>query len=289
MNREEYYAAIQLYKSNSLQHHGILGQKWGHRNGPPYPLSGGDYSKLEKQKMYKHQHLRDNSIYNKKHFDKVISKSDTLSTLSWDPNRTKNTDMFFAAFDKLDKSQYMALFNKKTTIDGSTGYKWQINNKVKDSMKVASEDSATKVFKDLYTKDRDFYNFVSNRLISNFDEGRLNFFKGYREGHKSINKIGKEQITEQDVNNMYRMFNYVIPVQNKDVQNQRQKFFKAMKKAGYGAILDTNDAIYGGFKAKAPVIVFDMDSVVPDSLRKTTIKDKPYAHAALIYRKIFGK
>ena len=30
-------------------HHGILGQKWGHRNGPPYPLDDGDYSKAEKR------------------------------------------------------------------------------------------------------------------------------------------------------------------------------------------------------------------------------------------------
>lgn len=35
----------------SLEHHGIDGQKWGHRNGPPYPLDPNkDYSKEEKKK-----------------------------------------------------------------------------------------------------------------------------------------------------------------------------------------------------------------------------------------------
>lgn len=29
---------IQIYYSNELYHHGIKGQKWGVRNGPPYPL-----------------------------------------------------------------------------------------------------------------------------------------------------------------------------------------------------------------------------------------------------------
>lgn len=28
-----------MNSNNELYHHGILGQRWGHRNGPPYPLS----------------------------------------------------------------------------------------------------------------------------------------------------------------------------------------------------------------------------------------------------------
>lgn len=31
-----------------LQHHGILGQKWGKRNGPPYPLNSNDKSYAER-------------------------------------------------------------------------------------------------------------------------------------------------------------------------------------------------------------------------------------------------
>ena len=34
--------------SESLSHFGILGQKWRHRNGPPYPLGSGDHSAAEK-------------------------------------------------------------------------------------------------------------------------------------------------------------------------------------------------------------------------------------------------
>lgn len=33
----------------SIAHHGILGMKWGHRNGPPYPLGRGDHSANEKK------------------------------------------------------------------------------------------------------------------------------------------------------------------------------------------------------------------------------------------------
>ena len=35
--------------SNELYHHGIKGQKWGKRNGPPYPLDVSDHSESEKK------------------------------------------------------------------------------------------------------------------------------------------------------------------------------------------------------------------------------------------------
>lgn len=37
------------YKSNELYHHGILGQRWGKMNGPPYPLKPSGHSASEKK------------------------------------------------------------------------------------------------------------------------------------------------------------------------------------------------------------------------------------------------
>lgn len=36
-----------------LYHHGILGQRWGRQNGPPYPLGEGDHSSAEKKQAKK--------------------------------------------------------------------------------------------------------------------------------------------------------------------------------------------------------------------------------------------
>lgn len=291
-----------------LWHHGILGQKWGERNGPPYPLGGGDYTQAEKRAIYK-KRKQPNSIYNKKHFDEVLrADKTTLSTLSYDRDRTKNTDMFYATHNALDKHQYNALFNRKipqTLYDENgnslgTGYylKYRIDNSLKKNIKVASEDSGAEIFRNLYKKDRDFYNFVTDdkRMQSYFVNDKYKF-KGYREAGDVLKRMRNDDYvpTAAELQKVYRMFNYVIPYdgqgdarKGRDAYTQRTKFFNACKEAGYGAILDTNDAIYGGFKARSPVIVFDMEQVIPKDIYRTKVSDQQISKMVLIGRKALG-
>ena len=287
-----------------LYHHGIMGQKWGKRNGPPYPLGGGDYTPSEKYYKYK-KHT--SALYKKRHMDsRIRADKDTLSTLSYDQNRTKDAEMFYATYKKLDKHQYNALFNKKipkTLYDENgneigTGefLKYRIDNNVRKDLKVASEDSGAKVFSKLYSKDRDFYNFVTdeNRMQEYFVKDKYKF-KGYRESKTVLDKMKddpKYVPTGNDLQKVYRMFNYVIPYDGAgnarsghDMANQRAKFFKELKGEGYGAVLDTNDAIYGAFKAQAPVIVFDMQQVVPKSVYQTKMSDKVISSAITVGNK----
>lgn len=285
---------------NYLKHHGILGQKWGVRNGPPYPLHGYQYSRNEIQKEYTHRRIGSNNIYNKKHFDTILeADKTTLTTLSYDKDRTKNTDMFYAAHTKLDKHQYNALFNKKTDQVFPPTYKVSIDNKVLHDMKVASEDSGSRIFMDLFSNDRDFCNFVidKSRMESRFREAIRHNFRGYNEALTVLNRIrnNPSSISENDIGTIYRLFNYVLPSDANgdaryanDVRIQRTKFFDALKEAGYGAVLDTNDAIYGGFRTTSPVIVFDMDNVVNSDIRNTSINDIIISRYITTGRKILG-
>lgn len=297
---------MDFFSNEYIAHHGILGQKWGQRNGPPYPLGGGAYTPSEKRAIFKKRKQR-NSIYNKKHFDEVLQVDKaTLSTLSYDENRTKGVDMFYATHDVWDKHQYNALFNRKipkelydedgNSIGTGMCLKYRIDNSLKQNMNVASEDSAAEVFRKLYSKDRDFYNFVNDkdRMQSYFIDDKYKF-KGYREARGVLDKMKDKSYipSADDLQKVYRMFNYVIPYdgagnvrKGNDVYKQRTKFFHALKQEGYGAVLDTNDAIYGGFKARSPVIVFDMEQIVPKSVYQTTVSDKRISEAALAFRKI---
>lgn len=50
---------------DELYHHGIKGQKWGERNGPPYPLDVNDHSALEKKKGWRTSLSKSSSEYKK--------------------------------------------------------------------------------------------------------------------------------------------------------------------------------------------------------------------------------
>lgn len=265
-----------VVRYNELSHHGILGQQWGKRNGPPYPLKGGDYSEREVKMIYDARKRSKRNIYNKKHFDTVIKKGTTLNTLSWNKDRLKNTDYFFAAHTTGDKNRYMSKFGSRKGL-GFHPLKWKIKSKLASDMNVASEDSAANTFKKLFKEDRDFYNYVTDpKRMGSFVPERQASYKEYQESLSVLKKIRESgKVSEDDIDKVYRLFNYTLPNDGggnervrKDVLNQRTKFFDALKEQGYGAILDTNDSIYGYFNSESPVIVFDMANVMPESVKK---------------------
>ena len=308
-----------------LIHYGVPGQRWGNRrwqyeNGSLTPEGYVHYYGANRRGNFIDNGYDDkirlknfigNSVYNKRHFDTTLKADKTqLQTLSYDPNRTKGTDMFYASHKTLDNNVYKALLNKpipKDIVDDDgnvigTGmmYRKAIINSINKDIKVASEDSAAKHFGELYKNDRDFYNFVTdeNRMRKYFVDDKY-IFRGYREAKDVLEKIDKDPKfipDRNDIQKIYRMFNFVIPydggkfdkVGAKDVKKQRAKFFKQLSNAGYGACLDTNDSIYNGLKASSPVIVFDMKSLIPKEVRDTSIKDKRIGIASLAFRKTFG-
>ena len=50
------------FESNYLAHHGILGQKWGKKNGSPYPLDSSQKSAAEKNQTSKTDKHKSNAL-----------------------------------------------------------------------------------------------------------------------------------------------------------------------------------------------------------------------------------
>lgn len=85
-----------------LQHHGIDGQKWGERNGPPYPLKFSAHSAAEKRKNPKK--LIDNQAKKEKK-PSVYSQVKNLS----------NEDLKIGINRMKDEKQYVELASRDIT------------------------------------------------------------------------------------------------------------------------------------------------------------------------------
>ena len=68
--------------------------------------------------------------------------------------------------------------------------------------------------------------------------------------------------------NTYKAFNTTLVLHTKEQQPINDKFYSAMKKAGYGAIRDVNDKENSGYFAKNPLIVFDTDKINVEGFTK---------------------
>lgn len=100
-----------------LAHHGILGQKWGKRNGPPYPLDEKDYSKREKQLKKDARKVRDayNSYLTYEQIYEKANKTDVAKTVSTSENVLKakkeyeNATKAVREYNNLSDTEWKAL------------------------------------------------------------------------------------------------------------------------------------------------------------------------------------
>lgn len=91
---------VSRYNQSILYHHGILGQKWGQRNGPPYPLGSGAHSTREKKAGWRKSLSNSGSVSKKRtsvnepnirqRTSRVETKSDSRKKFELSDNAKRN-------------------------------------------------------------------------------------------------------------------------------------------------------------------------------------------------------
>ena len=85
-------------------------------------------------------------------------------------------------------------------------------------------------------------------------------------------KKDRATLTKSEKNAIYKAFNLTLVNHNSQEVAAQNRFYKELKKKGYSALLDYNDKEYSSYHAKRPVIVFDTNSVVLNSVSEVNPK-----------------
>lgn len=80
--------SVNDYRYYELYHHGIMGQKWGRKNGPPYPLGPSDHSANEKKAGWR-QSLDKRGGFAARTVDRIDRHIDTISDIARNVKESK--------------------------------------------------------------------------------------------------------------------------------------------------------------------------------------------------------
>lgn len=172
--------------------------------------------------------------HRKNKIDGIIKAGEALQRIEMQDTGGKLHEVFYVAKGKHDMNRYKGLLG--FTRAKQTGHAYMMKLEAASDIKVASREKAMNTFGDLLKKDEGFRSDMSRLLY------------GYN---------GSSNLTNSKLKELYEDFNREIVMMNTDKNKPAQKFYDALKSAGYGAIQDVNDMDYSGYKAKNPLIVFD--------------------------------
>lgn len=197
-----------------------------------------------------------------KHYDKVtdrvLGQGSKIGRITSDGSESTNR-AFYGFVNKHDKKRYEGLYGKALSENGPVYRKAM---KAAGDIKVASPESARKVMKNMFDNDKESLG-VFKKTVDDLAEIAPNTKQG-----KLILKAKRELDSGKIGDNTYKAFNSLLVKHDEGYQQINDKFYSAMKKAGYGAIRDVNDKENSGYFAKNPLIIFDTDKIDTEGFTK---------------------
>ena len=219
-----------------------------------------------------------------KHYDKVtdrvFEKGSEIGRLTNNGSEPTNR-AFYGFVNKHDKDRYEGLYGKTL---GANGPVYRKAMRAAGDINVASPESARKVLKNMFDTDKQSFD-VFKKNIDAMASAVPPTTKQGRLWQKAKQELDSGKIGD----NTYKAFNTALVLHDENQQPINDKFYSALKKAGYGAIRDVNDKENSGYFARNPLIVFDTDKIDVEGFTKlgsdhidsmfAKEQGKVYAHA----------
>ena len=198
-----------------------------------------------------------------KHYDKVtdrvFEKGSEIGRLTNNGSEPTNR-AFYVFVNKHDKDRYEGLYGK---ILGANGPVYRKAMRAAGDINVASPESARKVLKNMFDTDKQSFDVFKKNI-----DAMASVVPPTTKQGKLWRKAKQELDSGKIGDNTYKAFNTTLVLHTKEQQPINDKFYSAMKKAGYGAIRDVNDKENSGYFAKNPLIVFDTDKINVEGFTK---------------------
>ena len=198
-----------------------------------------------------------------KHYDKVtdrvFEKGSEIGRLTNNGSEPTNR-AFYGFVNKHDKDRYEGLYGKTL---GANGTVYRKAMRAAGDINVASPESARKVLKNMFDTDKQSFDAFKKNI-----DAMASVVPPTTKQGKLWRKAKQELDSGRIGDNTYKAFNTTLVLHTKEQQPINDKFYSAMKKAGYGAIRDVNDKENSGYFAKNPLIVFDTDKINVEGFTK---------------------
>lgn len=198
-----------------------------------------------------------------KHYDKVtdrvFEKGSEIGRLTNNGSEPTNR-AFYGFVNKHDKDRYEGLYGKTL---GANGPVYRKAMRAAGDINVASPESARKVLKNMFDTDKQSFDVFKKNI-----DAMASVVPPTTKQGKLWRKAKQELDSGKIGDNTYKAFNTTLVLHTKEQQPINDKFYSAMKKAGYGAIRDVNDKENSGYFARNPLIVFDTDKIDVEGFTK---------------------
>ena len=253
-----------------LSHHGIEGQKWGVRHGPPYPI---DHTKMSKGTKLSNVVAVGNNggpnfglaYDNSEDFRKVVGDSYLKSA------GMKNNLMYtYNKKDKEDREVYegpFAQYAASRKANDSVINVISTTYETTKDLKLADLKTRKDTFKQVYNKNKrvavkelsGYQKPVTELYRSNYEKA-LSENRGngdidkYSKLYKNVKNLNLNKIkTNDDWDTAYNLFNHAM--ENAHRMNITKKYIKKISSKYDGMVDDNNVNLYN--KAHDPVIIFN--------------------------------